>query len=127
MLLSRLPLPSRSARDVPRYTYYVITYFKYVVRGTLIRFNVLCKAQESLDLHILGTPLAFILSQDQTLKKRILISFHLFIVKIVKEHKKAYPIGVPLSDTEVYKNSGQKAIRNLYTIIRGNNDFSFIR
>ena len=42
------------------------------------------------DLHVLGLPLAFILSQDQTLRsKRVLIPFH---IQIFNKEKEKSPI-----------------------------------
>ena len=42
-------------------------------RPPLIRFP---KKTSSLDLHVLGTPPAFVLSQDQTLNKKFNLSTH---------------------------------------------------
>ena len=43
------------------------------------------------DLHVLGLPLAFILSQDQTLRsKRVMIPFHIQIFKKEKEKSSVF-------------------------------------
>ena len=55
-----------------------------LTRPPLIRFP---KETSSLDLHVLSTPPAFVLSQDQTLNKKFnltrLFKFELFVLKVI--------------------------------------------
>ena len=50
----------------------------------LTRSPLDCIATTSFDLHVLGTPPAFILSQDQTLKKFILVHINLVLLLNIK-------------------------------------------
>ena len=68
-ITSRFQELSRSFRQVP----YVL-----LTRLPLVAFQ-LAPSGSSLDLHVLGTPPAFVLSQDQTLRKNFKLTSLLFL------------------------------------------------
>jgi hypothetical protein len=82
-----------------------------VTNALLTRSPLTCIATCPFDLHVLGTPPAFILSQDQTLRKKpllrvyvteierqVLASYHFSVVKVLSTKRAVfYPRGLCLS------------------------------